>query len=85
MVVAKATVEFRVDTPCAGWVEGGGIWDVMGSLDCDASGLQSWLVFFLLTTAYCLSFRIFGILKNDWFLRLQELLLFSGDIYFCGS
>ena len=41
MVVAKVTVESRVDVPCTDWIEGGEMWDVMVSLDCDASDLQS--------------------------------------------
>ena len=64
MAAAKATVESWVDTPCAGWAEGGGIWDVENSLNCEASGLQLWLVFLLLMTANCVQCRFFGVLRN---------------------
>ena len=65
MVSAKATVEAWVDTPCASWVVGGGIWDVERSLYCDATEMQLWLIFTTFLTAYCVSSRIFDTIRNS--------------------
>ena len=73
MAFAKATVESWVDTPCASWAEGGGIWDVENSLNCEASGLQLWLVFFCLMTAYCVQCRFFGTIQNLLVSALVEI------------
>ena len=75
MAFAKATVESRVDTPCASWVVGGGIWDVERSLYCDATELQLWLGFTTLLTAYCVSSRIFSTLRN-WLVSVSAGITF---------
>ena len=75
MAIAKATVESRADTSCASWAEEGGIWDVENSLNCEASGLQLWLVFFCLMTAYCVQCQFFGTLSNFLVSAAAEIII----------